>query len=122
MSSDNVPEMATAASSADDPPSFKKSVSSSSSDVENGKETSKMTTDVEGHHPHSQLNSSVFDKKGDPFLSSGAFGVNDSSQHAMEWLGNLDDYPMRTFSIPIKDKTKFLINPVVCAIATIALW
>jgi len=134
MSSDNIPEMLTAAGSADDPSSFnKKSVSSSSGD-EDGQDfkqsemtskTSKVATDVEGQHQRSQLvssMSSMLDSKGDPFLSSVTSGVNDPSQHAMEWLGNLDDYPMRTFAIPIKDKTKFLINPVVCVIATIFLW
>ena len=85
---------------------------------------------VSGMHPSGQfvasirnslMSSGISTPKGDPYVSA-SFSEAKLEEHAMEWKGNLDDYPMRTFSIDIKDRTKLLINPVVFGLVTILLW
>jgi hypothetical protein len=50
--------------------------------------------------------------------------ANDNVQeiNAMEWEGNLEDFPMKSFSIPMKNGTKILTNPVVWILSTVCLW
>ena len=49
-------------------------------------------------------------------------GMDVQEINAMEWEGNLDDFPMKSFSIPMKNGTKILTNPVVLILSTVFLW
>ena len=49
-------------------------------------------------------------------------GMDVQEINAMEWEGNLDDFPMKSFSIPMKNGTKILTNPVVWILSTVCLW
>jgi hypothetical protein len=67
----------------------------------------------------------------DESSSSGDAGDNDLKKEvpktnedaAMEWEGNHDDFPMRTFQLTNEaGEIKFLLNPVVSAIGILILW